>query len=90
MIEFIKKTGKNDLILFIHGFTGGKSTWRHPADGYFYDHLLNYAEIEEGFDIAVFEYHSKLLNLFPAAHSLRQKLTSLFKSVQVKAKKTYQ
>ncbi|ALO39058.1 hypothetical protein UZ73_12760 [Alcaligenes faecalis] len=87
MIEFIKKTGESDLILFIHGFTGGRETWRHQEDGYFYDHLLENSGLREGYDIAVFEYYSRLLNLFPAADSIRQKIVSLFKSIQPKAKK---
>ncbi|MFY1930768.1 ABC-three component system protein [Achromobacter xylosoxidans] len=87
MIEFIKKAGKSDLILFIHGFTGGKTTWRHPRDGYFYEQLLEYSSIIDNYDIAVFEYYSRLLNLLPAANSIRQKFTSLFKSIQPKSKK---
>ena len=87
MIEFIKKTGKSDLILFVHGFTGGKKTWLHATDGYFHEHLMEYPEIEENYDIAVFEYYSRLLNLLPATDSIRQKITSFFKSIQPKSKK---
>ncbi len=87
MIEFIQKSGKSDLVLFVHGFTGGKDTWQHASDGYFYDHLLENSVLRSGYDIAVFEYYSTLLNLFPTADSIRQKIVSLFKSIQPKAKK---
>jgi protein SERAC1 len=87
MIEFIQKSGKSDLVLFIHGFTGGRDTWRHEVDGYFYDHLLEYSAFREGYDIAVFEYYSKLLNLFPIAGSITKRIYSLFKSIQPKVQK---
>lgn len=87
MIEFVQKSGKTDLVLFVHGFTGGRDTWRHEVDGFLYDHLLENAALREGYDIAVFEYYSTLVNLFPVADSIRQKIVSLFKSIQTKAKK---
>lgn len=87
MIEFVQKNGKQDIILFVHGFTGGKDTWKHATDGYFHERLLEYELIRNNFDVAVFEYFTTLTNLFPAANSIRQKLASYFKSVQPKAKK---
>jgi len=87
MIEFVQKTGKQDVILFVHGFTGGKDTWKHATDGYFHERLLEYELVSNNFDIAIFEYFTTLTNLFPAANSIRQKLVSFFKSVQPKAKK---
>ena len=87
MIEFVQKSGKTDLVLFVHGFTGGRDTWRHEVDGFLNDHLLENAALREGYDIAVFEYYSTLVNLFPVADSIRQKIVSLFKSIQTKTKK---
>ena len=87
MIEFIQKSSKSDLVLFVHGFTGGRETWWHESDGYFYDHLLQNSVIRSGYDIAVFEYYSTLLNIFPIADSIREKIVSLFKSIQPKAKR---
>lgn len=87
MIEFVQRTGKSDLVLFVHGFTGGRETWRHESDGYFYDHLLENSALRDGYDFAIFEYYSSLLNLFPVADSIRQRIVSLFKSIQPKAKK---
>lgn len=87
MIEFAHKDSCEDLILFVHGFTGGKDTWKHAVDGYFHEHLLEDQFVRENFDIAYFEYHTTLLNLFPAANSIRQRLTSLFKTIQPKSVK---
>lgn len=87
MIEFIKKSGHKDIILFVHGFTGGKETWKHPTAGYFYDQLIDTQYVRDNFDVAQFEYYTKLLDLFPAIDSVRQKITSLFKSVLPKSEK---
>lgn len=87
MIEFIKKSGHKDIILFVHGFTGGKETWKHPTAGYFYDQLIDIQYVRDNFDVAQFEYYTKLLDLFPAINSARQKITSLFKSVLPKSEK---
>lgn len=87
MIEFIRKSGQKDIILFVHGFTGGKETWKHPTAGYFYDQLANNQYVHENFDVAQFEYYTKLLDLFPAINSIRQTITSLFKSILPKSEK---
>jgi hypothetical protein len=87
VIEFIQKEGKPDVILFVHGFTGGRNTWKHATDGYFFDQILQSNSIKDNYDVAVFDYYTHLTNLFPAADSLRQKLVSLFKSIQPKARK---
>lgn len=87
MIEFVQKKGKSDVILFVHGFTGGRDTWKHATDGFFFDQILQHECIRNSYDVAVFEYFTNLTNLFPAADSLRQKITSLFKSIQPKSKK---
>jgi len=35
MIEFVTKSDNKNLILFVHGFTGGEDTWEHPDFGSF-------------------------------------------------------
>lgn len=87
MIEFIKKSNKKNLVLFVHGFTGGRETWKHEADGYLYNHLLENSAFRDEYDIAIFEYYSTLLNFFPIAESIRQRIVSLFKSFQPKVQK---
>lgn len=78
MIEFVKKAGKQNLILFVHGFTGGSETWKNPEHGYFYDQLIANPFVSDNFDIAKFEYFSKLLNIFATVGGKLERLKSLF------------
>ncbi|WP_186267592.1 ABC-three component system protein [Burkholderia gladioli] len=87
MIEFIKNNKRNTIILFVHGFTGGKETWKNTQHGYFFDQLSKIPSIEENFDIAVFEYFTKLSSLFVEVNSTIGRLKSLFSNIQTKAKK---
>lgn len=87
MIEFVKNTGKQNLILFVHGFTGGSETWRNPQHGYFYDHLIANPVISDNFDIAKFEYFSKLLNLFASVGGKFERFKSLFTSKITRSEK---
>ena len=87
MIEFIRQAHHNSIILFVHGFTGGRDTWKHPTEGYFHDQLLKHQFVGENFDVAIFDYYTTLTNLFPAAHSVAERLLSVFKNTLPKAKK---
>lgn len=87
MIEFIRRENNNNVILFVHGFTGGRDTWRHPTEGYFHDQLLKHEFVGENFDVAIFEFFTTLTNLFPAANSVAERVLSIFKNIQPKAKK---
>lgn len=87
MIKFIKRENRNNVILFVHGFTGGLDTWKHPTEGYFHDQLLQHEFVGENFDVAAFEYYTTLTNLFPAANSVAERVLSIFKNIQPKAKK---
>jgi len=42
MIELITNNRRENIILFVHGFTGGKETWKHPKSGYFFDRLQQF------------------------------------------------
>ncbi|KPY10365.1 ABC-three component system protein [Pseudomonas savastanoi] len=64
MIEFISQNNKQNLILFVHGFCGGEETWRNGNAKSFPELLLENPEISENYDIAQFQYFTKLLNLF--------------------------
>jgi hypothetical protein len=63
-IEFIHKKRHKNLILFIHGFTGGPETWSHPnkADVSFPSMLKNEKEIGSNFDIATINYYTKMVS----------------------------
>jgi len=60
MITFTKQTGKKNLILFVHGFTGSLDTWKHPDHPSFPDLLASDTIISAEYDIACFEYHTVL------------------------------
>lgn len=83
MIEFTLKNNKNNLILFIHGLTGGKDTWLNPTHGYFFDILAKEPFVIENFDIAFFEYYSKLTN----NQTRLEKLKKFFKRTYEKSLK---
>ena len=87
MIEFVHKNNHENVVLFIHGFTGGTDTWKHPEHGYFFDQLLENETIRENFDLASFEYYTRLTNLFAGVDSGVGRLLSLFKTIQPKSKK---
>lgn len=87
MIEFIKNNKRNTVILFVHGFTGGKETWKNMQHGYFFDQLSQFPSIAENFDIATFDYFTKLSSLFVEINSTIGRLRSLFTKIQTKSKK---
>lgn len=72
MIKFIKNetVDKKNLIIFIHGFTGSEETWiKKDNSKSLIDYLTEDKMIWSNFNIALFEYHTKLLDIFPKAKS---------------------
>lgn len=63
MIEFIDKRGKDRLVLFIHGFTGGKETWENSKGESFPELLMKDKEIYDNYDFAYFTYYTKLISV---------------------------
>lgn len=78
MIEFVSRNNKKNLILFVHGFTGGKSTWQDGSDTSFPELLADNKDITETCDIAHFLYFTKLLNLFAKAGSIPTLIKRMF------------
>src|SRR5690606_13002146 len=68
MIKIIhthKKQVKN-IIVFIHGFIGSEETWvKKDGKRPLIDFLLKNSQIKKDFDVALYEYHTKLLEYFP-------------------------
>lgn len=87
MIEFVQNNNRDSVILFIHGFTGGKETWKNTEHGYFFDQLVAADGIAANFDIATFEYFTKLISLFADVDSAIGRLKSLFSNIQPKSRK---
>jgi hypothetical protein len=79
MINFIHNTlDKKNLIIFIHGFTGSEETWKKKdSSKSLIDYLTDDKLIWGNFNIALFEYHSELLSLFPKSKAV---INFLFKN----------
>lgn len=63
-IDYVQQQGNKNLILFVHGFTGSKDTWKNSNEEYFPEMLLKNIDIKNNFDIAYFNYYSKLTEFF--------------------------
>lgn len=72
MINFIHNVlDKKRLVIFIHGFTGGDETWiKKDGTMPLIDYLIADPQIHNNFNIAVFNYHTELLRIFPKAKTL--------------------
>lgn len=71
MVESILENKNKNLILFVHGFTGGKETWLTNSTGKrIPDYLLENKEIRENFDLDYFEYYTKFTDKISKAHWL--------------------
>ena len=64
MLTFIQKKGNRNLILFVHGFIGGKETWVRSDDN---TSIMSYLKgddsISKEYDFAVFDYFTKITDL---------------------------
>lgn len=72
MINIVNKNPDcKNIIVFIHGFIGSSDTWV-KTDGAkpFIDLFLKDEKIKGNFDMGIFEYHTKLLSLFPKTKRL--------------------
>src|SRR4051812_16621872 len=65
MLTFKEKTGKENLILFIHGFIGGKDTWER-VDGKqsIMNYLIDDQPFAKNFDFALFDYFTKVFDFY--------------------------
>lgn len=78
MIDFTLKENKKNLILFVHGFGGGEDTWKNGKDTTFAGLLVNDPVIAKNYDIAHFNYYTKLLNLYSQAGGVGTLFKRLF------------
>lgn len=84
MITFAHQTGAPNLILFIHGFTGGNETWRNSTGEMYHQLLINDDTIAKGYDVAYFEYFTKLTDILPVANSWLAKIKMIVGSTPKK------
>jgi len=65
MIEFISKNQKQNLILFVHGFIGGRETWVDETNPHrILNYLMNDKYLHEQCDFALFNYFTQLSDKF--------------------------
>jgi hypothetical protein len=62
----MSETKKPVAVVFVHGFTGGSSTWKNKGGETFKDLLLTEEDLSEVFDMYEFEYFSKITDIFHA------------------------
>lgn len=72
----MNETKRPVAVVFVHGFTGGSSTWKNVGGEKFKDLLLTEDDLSDVFDMVEFEYFSKITDIFHA--DLVQKAMSLF------------
>ncbi|WP_031463760.1 alpha/beta hydrolase [Paenibacillus polymyxa] len=59
-LDFIHEANNRNIILFIHGFTGGEGTWNREDMPSFPELLRDERQIAINFDIAKINYYTKL------------------------------
>jgi hypothetical protein len=75
-LTFLTTNNKPNLIIFIHGFIGGKETWvRVDESKSILDYLKEDTKINDLFDFAVFDYYTTLTDKIGKAKGV---FTSLF------------
>lgn len=60
MIKYISKRNNKNLILLVHGFVGGRDTWIEKNGDRIPKYLNKNEKINSNFDIAYFEYFTKI------------------------------
>jgi hypothetical protein len=60
-IKFVQKNNHKNVIVFIHGFTGGIDTWSN-GNTCFPEMLLEDEKISRNFDLMYVNYHSKIFD----------------------------
>jgi hypothetical protein len=72
-LEFITKTQKPNLIIFVHGLTGGRNTWiRNDGQHSVLNYLYANPGLREHYDFAVFSYYTKFSDLLAKlSHSVQ-------------------
>ncbi|QFQ24777.1 ABC-three component system protein [Bacillus thuringiensis] len=78
MFRFVSKNNRNNLVVFIHGFTGAEETWVNEEGKSFAEMLLNFEEIQLNYDFAEVIYYSKIMD-FQKTKSASKFIKNLFK-----------
>ena len=71
MLNFLTTNERKNIIIFIHGFIGGKKTWMNgdePRD--FIKFIQQDEEITANFDFAYFDYFTKVTDILERASGI--------------------
>ena len=73
MLTFLKKEEKENIVLFIHGFKGGKETWMSgTGPSLFIQYLMQVEKVQDHYDFALFDYFTKITDAFQKVKALQQ------------------
>ncbi len=87
-LSYVKNSNNTiNLILFVHGFTGSVDTWNNPNGSSFPKLLSEDINISSNFDVACYEYYTRLLDLYAKGESVFKKVKSIFNSSLPKSQK---
>lgn len=82
-IDFIHSANNKNIILFIHGFTGGEGTWNWTRMPSFPEMLRDEKQIAGNFDLAIINYYTKLASFerFKTAYNSIRRVIGLSSSI---------
>jgi pimeloyl-ACP methyl ester carboxylesterase len=76
-IKYIHQNNNKNVVVFVHGFTGGSDTWKSSSSS-FPEMLLADKAIQENYDLMYFNYHTKLVDFYAA----RTTTKSIFRLIE--------
>lgn len=79
MVEWIRRDDNKNLAIFVHGLTGGMSTWAYDENVSFPTLMVADSRLD-GFDIACFNYFTTFTNMYGASKSIMARLFGSLKS----------
>lgn len=82
MLDWKRRNGEENLVLFIHGLKGGSDTWSFNQSVSFPSLLSSDSELDN-YDIVCFEYFTNFTNLFGNKTGLLRKLFNSTKKREV-------
>jgi len=62
-VKFLPKKNRKNIIVFVHGFTGGIDTWNNGVSS-FPEMLQQEKNISDNFDLMYVNYHSKIIDFY--------------------------
>ncbi|WP_334180670.1 ABC-three component system protein [Pseudomonas nitroreducens] len=79
MVEWVRREKSQNLVVFVHGLTGGMGTWAYDERVSFPSLLMEDPRID-GFDIACFNYFTTFTNIYGISKSFIGRMFGSLKS----------